>query len=111
VETQAQITTTSNEGEITKVSKFASGIVPIIVLGSMIGSMIVFGVLNWNKLNVTADALKAIEERVTRQYSSQRAVEDKMRAEIDVLKAWMEYRKGYDQAIKDAKKRWRIKHT
>lgn len=103
METQATIST-SNEGEITKVSKFAGNIVPIIVLGGMIGSMIVFGVLNWNKLNVTADALKALEERVTRQYATQRAVEDKMRAEIDVLKAWMEWRKGYDQAAKDLKK-------
>lgn len=103
METEAKITTTSNEGEITKVSKFASGIVPIIVLGGMIGSMIVFGVLNWNKLNVTADALKALEERVTRQYATQRAVEDKMRAEIDVLKAWMEYRKGYDAGMKEKK--------
>lgn len=104
MDTQTSITTTTNEGEITKVSKFASGIVPILVLGGMIGSAIVFGVLNWNKLNVTADALKALDEKVNRQYSVQRATEEKMRSELDALKAWVEWRKGYDQAVKDQKK-------
>lgn len=104
MDTQTSITTTTNEGEITKVSKFASGVMPILMLLGAIGSTIVFGVLNWNKLNVTADALKALDEKVNRQYSVQRATEEKMRSELDALKAWVEWRKGYDQAIKDMRK-------
>lgn len=103
MDSQATISVT-DDNPLNKTSKFASGILPIIILGGSIGSMIVFGVLNWNKLNVTADALKSLDEKVSRQYSVQKASEDRMRAELDIIKAWVEFRKGYEQAIKDAKK-------
>lgn len=47
--------------------------------------------------------IKALDEKVNRQYSTQREMNDKTNKEVEELKLWMEYHKGYEQAIKDFK--------
>lgn len=54
-----------------------------------------------NKAEITD--IKALDEKVTRQYSVQREMNDKTNKEVDELKLWMEYQKGYEQAKKDYK--------
>lgn len=47
---------------------------------------------------------KELDDKVTRQYSTHSTSQERMRGEIDAIKAWKEQRTGYEQAIKDLRK-------
>lgn len=69
----------------------------------MIGAGFVSLVLTWKNVSDTAIGLKELKEQVSRQYSTQREMNDKTNKEVDVLKLWVEYQKGYQQAVKEKK--------
>lgn len=48
--------------------------------------------------------INAIDDKVTRQYGTQRDMNDKTNKEVDELKLWKSFMEGYRQAEKDLKK-------
>lgn len=56
------------------------------------------------KTKATQAEFKSLEERQVRQYATQKADVDKVIKEFEPVKNWVEWRKGYEQAIKDTKK-------
>lgn len=48
--------------------------------------------------------IKAIDDKVTRQYGIQREMNEKTNKEVDDLKQWKAWTEGYKQAEKDLKK-------
>lgn len=45
-----------------------------------------------------------LEDRVTRQYNAHNESINRVRAEFNPVRDWVEWKKGYDQALKDMRK-------
>lgn len=67
----------------------------------LLGGGFVSLVLTWRDVHDNKKAVELLKEQVTRQYATQREMNDKTNKEVDELKLWMEYHKGYEQARKD----------
>ena len=67
----------------------------------LLGGGFVSLVLTWKDVSDNKKDLKALQEQVTRQYSIQREMNEKTNEEVEALKLWVEYHKGYEQARKD----------
>ncbi len=52
---------------------------------------------------VPREEFAALKDQVTRQYTTQREMNDKTLREVEEIKKWIEYQKGYQQATKDKK--------
>lgn len=84
---------------------------PIILVGTGFISLVAFWYdtkavarkVDTNKVETDA-IIKAIDDKVTRQYSVQREMNEKTNKEVDELKLWKAWREGYIQAEKDLKK-------
>jgi sensor domain CHASE-containing protein len=68
-----------------------------------IGGGFVAMVLAWKDIGDNKKNIESLKEQVARQYQTQREMNDKTNKEVDQLKLWAEYQKGYQQAEKDFK--------
>lgn len=71
---------------------------------ALIGGGFVALVLAWKDIGDTKKNVESLRDIVTRQYQTQREMNDKTNKEVDQLKLQSEYLRGYQQAIKDFKK-------
>lgn len=60
----------------------------------MIGAGFVSIILTWKAVGDNTTAIKELKEQVTRQYATQREMNDKTNKEVDALKLWAEFEKG-----------------
>lgn len=74
---------------------------PAIVL---IGGGFVALVLAWKDIGDNKTDIKLLKEQIIKQYSTQRDREDKTDKEIETILDYIEFEKGYQQALKDLKK-------
>jgi len=63
----------------------------------MIGAGFVSIILTWKAVGDNTNGLKELREQVTRQYSTQREMNDKTNKEVDELKLWRARQEGYKQ--------------
>lgn len=56
------------------------------------------------KEKVEIHEFKDLDEKVSRQWTTQNESINRVRAEFNPVRDWVEWRKGYDQALKDMKK-------
>lgn len=52
---------------------------------------------------ISRDEFNALKDQVTRQYTTQREMNEKFLKEVEQIQTWIEYQKGYQQALKDQK--------
>ncbi len=68
----------------------------------MIGAGFVSIILTWKAVGDNTNGLKELRDQVTRQYSTQREMNDKTNKEVDNLKLWVEHEKGRQEGYKQA---------
>jgi len=69
-----------------------------------VGGGFVALVLAWKDIADTKKNVDVLKEQVTKQYSTQRDMNDKTNKEVDDLKLWKAYEEGYHKGITDSKK-------
>lgn len=72
--------------------------IPAIVL---VGGGFVGLVLAWKDIGDNKKNVELLREQITRQYSTQREMNDKTNKEVEKILDYIEYQKGYEQAVKD----------
>lgn len=70
----------------------------------MLMGAVVAVVLFWYRTQESWLKLKEVEDRVNRQYQTQREMNDAVKKEVQEIRDEMKYREGYEQAKKDLQK-------